>query len=498
MKRKIKVLGMMALALGLLPLSACNPSNENTDDVLDDGDLVFDESGNIIYNNVELNLWSVTTGDDATTQDNIINEFNLMYKDMIHVTVNHQSRYDLETLLNSTMQFDKDNAPDALFNHSARISEYNSRKWLLPIEDYYKKADVVLDKDDFAHSLLNATLINNKMYGTPIDCHSAMMDIRVDILEKNNLKIPENYSELVEVAKKATSLASEGNLWIRGLNSEGYEACEWRKATTANPYTVFPISYGDMWVHEFAGYTAAVQNGAKLVNEAGMPAWNSEETCTGLEVLRDWIFPTSTSKNKVALSLDYGSSYDVGLNPFVNGNCIFKLDGPWTYEDDILKFDRNMKADGGSENITTRSLSSIFAKDETNEQASKVKGEGHALMLMSSTKSMTKRCATAVLADYLANYSGIEWAKRGHIPALKSVLNSNEYKKDESYDKYVKYWGNPEDYIVYGPTEYYSYCDTYFKQALQQSISSQFKEKSIKELVNSAYNDCKTYIELYA
>ena len=146
-----------------------------------------------------------------------------------------------------------------------------------------------------------------------------------DILEKNNLPIPTNYEELCSVADKAAELARNNNLWIRGENSEGYSATEWRKASTAEAYTAFPISYGDMWVHEFVDYTAAVQNGGSIVDEKGMPAWNSNETANGLQVLRDWIFPSEQSTNKTALSKDYGSSYDVGDAPFNSGKCIFKF-----------------------------------------------------------------------------------------------------------------------------------------------------------------------------
>jgi len=502
MKKKI----MLVSALAVLMTVGCSnnqtsqvSSSSNTSSVssIDNGDIQYDENGNVIYQGVELNMWSVTTGDDATTQDSIIAKFNEMYDGMIKVNVTHQSRYELETLLTSTIQFDKKNAPDILFNHSARVSEYNTKEWLLPIEDYYEKGKVILDKDDYASSLLEATTINGKMYATPMDVHSAMVTIRVDILEKNNLKIPTNYTELVDVCEKATELAAAGNLYIRGTNSDGYTATEWRKATTAEAYHPFPIAYGDMWVHEFAGYTAAVQNGGILVKD-GMPGWNSKETAAGLQVLRDWIFPSDTSSNKHAISMDYGSDYDVGIGPFSNGNAIFKLDGPWTYQSDLTKFERELSADGGSNNITTRSLASLFAKDSTKEYASKIKGEGHALMLMSTVSSYTKRCAAAVFADYLAYNSGIEWAKRGHIPAVNSVVLSNDYKNDPAYEKYIKYWLTPDDYVVYGPTDYYSYCDTYFKNALQKSMANSFLNKDISKILNDEYTDCIDYIELYA
>ena len=496
--QKTKLLTLCSLAL--ISLAGCGGTTDNPSDGIGNNDLVYDENNNIVYDGVELTMWSVTTGDDATTQDNIIKEFNTLYEGMIHVTVDHRSRYDLEQLLNSTMQFDQENAPDLLFNHGARVDEYNDRNWLLPIEDYYELGNVPLDKEDFASSLIASTTLDGKMYATPIDVHSATVTMRVDILEKNGLKIPSNYQELVDVCEEAIALASEGKLYIRGENSDGYTAEEWRLASTGTDYVPFPISYGDMWVHEFAGYTAAVQNGGTIVDEEGNPAWNTQETANGLQVLRDWIFPenNTSATNKEALSLDYGSDYDVGIGPFNSGNCIFKLDGPWIYAQDITNFDRMLSKDGGSANITTRSMSSLFAKDSTKEYASKIKGEGHAVMLMSTVESTTERCAAAVFADYLAYYSGIEWAKRGHIPAASSVLNSDEYKSDPAYESYIKYWGVPEDYVVYGPTISYTYVDQYFKAALQRSITKDFLNESCKDILQKQYEDCMAYIELYA
>ncbi|MBQ9265681.1 MAG: hypothetical protein IJ186_01225 [Bacilli bacterium] len=492
-----KILAVSLIGLCSLATTSCNQGGGDGE-LSGDGDITYDANGEVVYDNVKLKMWSVTTGDDAGTQDQIVNTFNEMYKGLINVEVEHYSRYDLETLLQNTIQFDTQNAPDVLFNHGSRTSEYNSRGRLNEVDFFFEKSKAAFDKADFAPSLLESVTIGNKAYGVPIDCHSAMMCVRKDILEKNNLKIPQNYQELVEVCDQAATLAKNNNLWIRGENSDGFGAIEWHKASTATNYTAFPISFGDMWVHEFVSYTAAIQNGGKIVANDEKPAWNSEETAKGLGVLRDWIFPSSTSTNKNAMSKDYGSSYDVGDAPFNKGECIFKLQGPWAWQKEVQTFDALLAKDGGSNNITTMNLGRMFALDQSKDYASKIKGEGHAITLLKHVKSYTKCCAATVFMDYMANYSGIEWAKRGHIPALKSVTLSDEYKSDSAYEKYVKNWGSPEDYVVVPPTKYYSYVDSYFKGAVQKAISSAHKDKNIKDILDKEYKDCLDYIELYS
>ena len=498
MRKKKWLFILLIVAVTAFSFAGCN-GNDNGPPVLEgDGDIVWDENGNVVYDNVELKMWSVTTGDDANTQDQIVAEFNRMYDGMINVTVEHYSRYDLETLLSNTMQFDRENAPDILFNHGSRVTEYNERGWLQQVDFFFEKSGASFDKSDFVGSLLDSVTIDGVAYGVPVDVHSAIICIRTDILEKNGLEIPTNYTELCEVADKAAELAANNKLWIRGENSEGYSATEWRLASSAEPYTAFPISYGDMWVHEFVDYTASVQNGGSIVDGEGMPAWNTQETADGLQVLRDWIFPSGSSTNSHALSLDYGSSYDVGDAPFNSGKCIFKLQGPWAWQREVQTFDQMLGADGGSANIATRSLSGMFAKDSDAEYASLIKGEGHAITLMSTVTSYTKAAAATVFMDYMSNYSGIEWAKRGHLPAVLSVAQSSDYLSDPAYEAYVKYWGTPDDYVVVPPTKSYSYVDTYFKTAAQQSIANSYRDKSINSILDEQYSSCVDYIRLYS
>ena len=99
---------ILAICFMVMPLASCTPPDDGGNTPLEgDGDIVRDADGNIVYDNVKLTMWSVTTGDDAATQDAIVAQFNQMYKGMIEVEVVHYSRYDLESLLSNTMQFDQ-------------------------------------------------------------------------------------------------------------------------------------------------------------------------------------------------------------------------------------------------------------------------------------------------------------------------------------------------------------------------------------------------------
>ena len=67
-----------------------------------------------------------------------------------------------------------------------------------------------------------------------------------------------------------------------------------------------------------------------------------------------------------------------------------------------------------------------------------------------------------------------------------------------AYEEYIQYWGQPEDYVVVPPTVNYTYIDTYFKNALQQTLSSSYQNQTVKAILEDQYEDCVSYIELYA
>lgn len=250
-----------------------------------------------------------------------------------------------------------------------------------------------------------------------------------------------------------------------------------------------------MWVHEFLGYTAAIQNGGQIVGKDKMPAFDSDEVANGLQLLRDWSKPSPTSLNRYAFSKDYGAEYDVGYTPFLSGNALFKLNGPWAYANDLTDFDRDLKNDGGSDNITTIALSDLFSLDPSSENASKIKGEGHAFMLFSTVKSTTKACAAMVFADWMVNNAGIDWARRGHLPSLKSVEQAEEYQNDPDYLRFIRNWGSCADYVVIEPTPYYTYIDTYFKNSVRYAMDSS-STKTIASVLKEQTADCIDYIEL--
>ena len=119
-------------------------------------------------------------------------------------------------------------------------------------------------------------------------------------------------------------------------------------------------------------------------------------------------------------------------------------------------------------------------------------------MMMSTVESTTKKCASMIFADWMVNNAGIKWAERGHLPSLKSVEQSEEYRNSDSYKNYISNWGTCDDYVVFPATKYYSTIDAHFKTCVQQAMATQFKDTAIRSIIEEQEQDCVDYIELYA
>lgn len=482
-----------------LLLGSCNGSNNVTnkeykDDSIDD--VKYDNSGNIIFDNVELNMWSVCTNPDSVYQDQIINKFNELYKGQIKVKPYHESRYSIYGALAQAVTQDPDNAPDIFYGYGEKIAALENNDILVPIDTYLAKANIGFDASYFESNLISSCFVNERLFGLPISVDSTMIFVRKDILEKNDINIPTNYKELMEVCDSLVEKANKGELWIRGNNSSSIstdDVYKWRKYVPdlEGPYYPFPISSGDMWVNAYLSQTVALQNGGQLVNEEGKPAYNTKEVANGLQILRDWFWPNESSANKYALSKP-DLNYDAGISEFYSGTSAFYLDGAWSGYKDTALMDSMYAADGGSyKNMGIMNFGNLFALDNTKPYANAIFGDSHTGTIVKTCKSRTERIAASIFINYLAENCGDVWTQAGHLPASLIVQSSDDlYLNNEYYKKYVQYYGSTSQYQILPSTIYYDEIYESYQVAIKQVMASTYKNKTISSILENNYKDC--------
>ena len=509
MNNKSTKLLLPLLGISLLALSSCKPASNNSskapgglpqssinweDDSIND--LQYDEAGNVVFNNVELNMWSVCTSPDSEYQDQLVRDFNEAYKGQIKINVYHESRYSIYSALAATVTQDPDNAPDIFYGYGEKIASLQNNDIIVPMDYYLDLANIGFSREYFEPVLINNCYVGNRLFGLPVSVDSTMIFVRKDILVKNGLSIPTNYVELMATCDSLVEKAQAGELWVRGNDSQYISTgnvYEWRKYVpeVEGQYYPFPISSGDMWVNAYLSQTVALQNGGKLVDENGMPAYNSDEVAKGLQILRDWTTPTSTSQNKYALS-KIDLNYDAGISEFHSGVACFYLDGAWSGYKDTAKIDTMFAAEGGSkENLSILNFGNLFALDNTQSYANKIFGDSHTATIVKTCKSRTERVAAAVFSNYLAENSGGVWTQAGHLPASLIVQQSEDlFLGNEYYEKYVQYYGTPSQYETFPQTIYYDEIYESYQIAIKQAMASTFLNKPIKDILQENYDDC--------
>ncbi len=494
-----KMISKCVLISTALLLASCNGSNNVTNKEYKDdsiNDVKYDNSGNIVFDNVELNMWSVCTNPDSVYQDQIINKFNELYKGQIKVKPYHESRYSIYGALAQAVTQDPDNAPDIFYGYGEKIAALENNDILVPIDTYLAKANIGFDASYFESNLISSCFVNDRLFGLPISVDSTMIFVRKDILEKNGINTPTNYKELMEVCDSLVEKANKGELWIRGNNSSAIstdDVYKWRKYVPdlEGPYYPFPISSGDMWVNAYLSQTVALQNGGQLVNEEGKPAYNTKEVAKGLQILRDWFWPSENSINKYALSKP-DLNYDAGISEFYSGTSAFYLDGAWSGYKDTALMDSMYAADGGSyKNMGIMNFGNLFALDNTKPYANAIFGDSHTGTIVKTCKSRTERIAASIFINYLAENCGDVWTQAGHLPASLIVQSSDDlYLNNEYYKKYVQYYGSTSQYQILPSTIYYDEIYESYQVAIKQVMASTYKNKTISSILENNYKDC--------
>lgn len=147
--------------------------------------------------------------DYAPAQQQIFKETNIK----LHFEVVSKSNYaDKKKVLLAT-----NNLPDIIRVSSSDINDYGSTGIFLPLNDYFNSmpefTKLWKSTPDY-----QKTMLEGKLYGFPFICREetafgAGPVIRTDLLEKNNLKTPKTFDELLDVLTKLKKIYPDSSPW---------------------------------------------------------------------------------------------------------------------------------------------------------------------------------------------------------------------------------------------------------------------------------------------
>lgn len=356
---------------------------------------------------VELNFWNVFTGPDGDIMQQIVEEFNREYEGKIEVSTSVFSSESYYTTLSSAML--GGTAPDICIMHCSRIAYFAEKNQLCTLDELVDSLGYT--EADFLPIAWENGTYENARYGIPMDIHQLALYYNKELLQEIGVQeIPDNLEEFIQIAQKAT-YDQDGD----GKNDRWGFAID-PSVMSEQMFLSLLYQYG----------------GEALSADKTQATYNCDAGNTALTLMWDMIYKYQISPKSISL--------DSAVTMFEEGKLLFYANGPWMLSE-------LNEVEGLEFGVATFPQ---FGEQEG------VWADSHNIVIpVQRSQSEEKEQAIQIFAEYLLNHE-LDWAKAGHVPALKSVLESTEYQEFqvmrpfyEQLDTVKILWGSPyyDDYV---------------------------------------------------
>lgn len=453
MKKKLLNALCFTMALAAVPLSACGSGgislNEDGTWWSTTGELNKDANGDIVFDDVALNLSTIVSGVDKTVLNDIIARFNAEYRGKININASHFEGEKFETDVTMKVQQNANNAPDFIMMHQESIKSFLDYKLIQPYDLAMKETGVEIDLTAFAQGVNQYSNAGTEhQFGVPLDAASMVVYYNKDLLKAvtGSEEAPQTRSDLLTI-------------------------CRQFKDKNPNQYPISWEAAGDFFC-QYLMPTAVLQNGGYLYKEDLYADWYSNETQRS--VYKDAIQSVrSYIDNEYA---EMGVHERNGAKNFLNNKSIFYVTMPWYREDIISGYasTNNLSKDVAEEKISGASVSGWFAlSNETSDNAKKIYGDSHMFAITRNVKDITKKAAICEFVKWFTTRTdmGAKWAEAGHITLSNTIANSTTYKENATVTNFIdKWYPQLDSFTTIGLTPYYSTVGKSLRTLLSESL----------------------------
>jgi multiple sugar transport system substrate-binding protein len=370
MKRRLAILALSAL------LGSCNPADHRTHLYLQRffGECSAEYGGVTDVSKAEGECGIMTA---------IVDRFNAENPD-IHIDVNVVAWPGYPQL---TAQVAARDPPDLVTMHEGVISDYASKGLVEPVDGYLRTAGIT--PGDFTEAARQGVAMYGHVYGLPIDTHGGLFHVNTALFAKAGLMrggrpiLPTSADELISQARQF-------------------------EARTGLPYLI-QSNVGDPAFAARNLYTYMMARGATLFPN---PKHIRLNTPIGVDVAR--FFRRINAEKLGTQNMDTPAA----IAAFVSGRGGIYPTGTWM----IGSFQQEAETPG-------RPLYKSYAVypyprlwGDRVEYVS-----GHAWVVPTRKRSPAQRAAIARFFKFMAKHE-YDWARTGHIPAFKAVLDDPRFK----------------------------------------------------------------------
>lgn len=478
--------------------AGCGHGSNNVQD-----DLRFDEFGDPIFEDVNLKVWSIVGDPDDVYLEKVNKMFNDYYRENgLQAKITPIVNGDFYQQVANTITTDPRNAPDVIIIHSERLSGLASNNVIVPMSEYFEAAKTQFDPNAYLDNVIGECYYKNELYGVPLDVHAGVWFVRSDILEKNGLEKPTTLTEFVEVCNALVEKYEAGTLWHRAMNKTNEAACQWTQSKTFGDHFYPVVMSKDGGIEQgWIPQTAVFQNGGALTDDRGYPAWNTKGLENVMQMFRNWQTGKGDFKGTPYAGAFVSGKDDTNTvwSKLASGEAVFSCEGPWWIEQRFDEYEDILGGLTDEENRTyapldIMNMSKMYALDEHADYAGEIYGVGHCFSICRTVTSKTKRVAAALYAKFMTE-NAVDYMQGGHLPACKAILESQQYKEKPFYERYLKEFGDPENFVMLGNTPYYSAVYEGLKNVYSDIFNSNFKDRTVAQIVKSRYDNAVNYIK---
>ena len=485
-----------------------------------EGELERDENGKIIFDNVEVTMWSIIGDPDLTIHKKLIEKFNDEYAGQIYINLVSQAHADYYPALETTWKNDFEAFPDLCFMHNEKTATYANKGYLYALSDEtLTELGSRLDFSQVYENIDRVTKYNGVRFAVPVDAHGFLTNFRTDIILKNGCgfdgntrAIPKSRAEYQSLLKNLKDKAAAGTLLIRDINRGANHA--WKTAPTSWAPSCYQSTDPD-------GFSALYANDGQMTSEDGRTI-----TFQNNEGFKTYIKDQVENYNKGYFTNGTNTEY------FPAGNVAMFNEGPWwasmTYgpsynNDELLQVGNGITQDdidNYGTPYTPMHPDGWWSLNESSANAHKWYGNGHIMALTKHIKDINVAAAAVEFMNWYINgqtqqkINGTNqdasvlayWCSSGHAAAWKHVYNSTEYAYYVNTNLTLKALGSPENIIA---MESHPYETTIFNalancvQSVQDkmragtpgSVSLDIVDQTISEVVASAQAQLDMYYE---
>lgn len=398
-------------ALSLVACGGGGGNNWNTT-----GTLNKDKDGNVIFENVEIILATVVSGEDAVPFSQMIQQFNIQYRGKISVESRPTYQDQFDTKVQDQIA-NRNEAPDFIMSHQMGHKMYLDNKLIQPFDEAMELSGIEIDLDDLAACVAPYSSLGTKnVYSIASDAQSAVVLYNKKLLDEcYDGKVPENRAEMIAACKAAAQL--------KGITPISVST----RHTSFKDY-VFPSAY--------------IQNGGSLYDTDYHASWyDNEANRTAMKKAITSVRELITGTPQ--LMKDNVSEAD-RLKAFLNDRALFTIVQPWvvntfleqyTDANDIESLQKTM-----DEYIGATSIAKWFALDATAANADKLFTYSHAFAMTTAVSDINKKAAILEFIKWFTQNTNIakEWAQAGHISMNKTVDGAAAYSDDYFIKNYMK------------------------------------------------------------